>query len=159
MGVVAPQKQEQQYPPQPKHLLQYLTPPPQLLQEQHMQQQQQYKLSYVNYESNKAPPITTKTAQYLHMDAPADIRANLIEFNAMAQMHNTAQDHLSQSASAATAVTVAFNKDALRVLKSANHTMQNKQQNNELPPIHTRIRLNKIVAVPTSRVESSVQLQ
>ena len=125
LGIASCQEQQKQpYLPQPKHLLCSLPSLPHSLRKHHYQEH--YKLSHVNYEQNKAndvkePHPTTKATD------PNTIRANLIEFNAMAQMH-TSSDSLPQFSPATASTAVVSNKTANPVHDRTYHAMQTQPQ-------------------------------
>eukprot|EP00581_Thalassiosira_minuscula_P018061 CAMPEP_0183733490 /NCGR_PEP_ID=MMETSP0737-20130205/41341_1 /TAXON_ID=385413 /ORGANISM="Thalassiosira miniscula, Strain CCMP1093" /LENGTH=1113 /DNA_ID=CAMNT_0025966757 /DNA_START=284 /DNA_END=3626 /DNA_ORIENTATION=+ len=125
-------------------------PPPSIQQQQHPHQ---HKMSYVNYSPNKAAvqqhgPRTA--AAYppagVHTDDPATIHANLMEFNALAQMHS-----LNNAAPATPAAPTNTS-----ILNGTNHALPTQTPTNQ--PVPTNINLDKMVVIPISQAEGSVIL-
>ncbi|KAL7530821.1 hypothetical protein ACHAXR_003691, partial [Thalassiosira sp. AJA248-18] len=143
----APQQQQQQT---------YLQPPSQPIQQHPTQQPQQFQMSYVNYQPKPVPQsVSAFPPVGVHTDDPVTIQANLMEFNAMAQMHTTNQ---SSSSSTTVAPNIAANgvyHDVHNGLQRTNHVMPNQQP---LTNGTNSINLDKMVIVPLSQAEGSVIL-
>lgn len=159
----------QQQPPAP------LQPMQQPLPQHHIQQRtQQYQMAYVDYGStNGTAAATTASAPAashiqpqdvpyppagVHADDPEVIRANLMEFNAMAQMHSTNNasggNPLTPPAAAAPAqMNDVYNGNNGMHGASAVLPNQHPMTNGN----HT-INLDKMVVIPISQAEGSVIL-
>lgn len=161
---VQPMHQQQQYQPvqQPQHHLQQ--PPP--------QHPQQYQMSYVNYSPTpvttaqpahpQPPPVVPYLSAGVHTDDPATIHANLMEFNAMAQMHTNPNNQIAATAPAAPMTPHGMspapslpNPNGVQHMNRVPNppTLANVTNNNA-----GRISLDKMVVIPISQAESSVIL-
>ncbi|KAL7548391.1 hypothetical protein ACHAWF_013071 [Thalassiosira exigua] len=139
-----------------------LQPPPQPATQQQLLQPPQYQMCYINYSTQEAAKPPAPTAPFpqpgVHTDDPATIHANLVEFNAMAQMHNVGQ---YQSPGAQGPTNNGFENGVSNGIQQPGYLMPNQPQpmanfasNNGNNSIST----DKMVVIPLGPTEGSVIL-
>lgn len=156
------QQQQQDNPPPPmaQHQQQQYNPPPSMAQ-QYQTPLPQYKMSYVNYKPN--PPVQPAPVAYpppgVHADDPATIVSNLMEFNAMAQMHTPANQQQQQQQQPAPVAAVAPN---IAQTGGIQHNYHHSNSNGVQPPNqHPAAPLtspNFIKVIPMGKAQGSVIL-
>ena len=169
---VQDQVQMQQQPLQ-QPLYQQFDPQQQQYQQQPPQQpqNQQFQMSYINYQpstnvingqqeqqhQNPSPQIAAYPPPGVHTDDPAVIHANLMEFNAMAQMHNT--NNANNQPSTSTVPPVGMMAAAPAPLNNNNGLINNGVQMNQSPMMGmNHINLDSMRVIPISQAEGSVIL-
>lgn len=169
---VAPEQQQQQQQQQLQLQQQYIPkPPPMPMQQQQQpiqpQQPQHFQMSYVNYQTyntnQPAPSVAAYPPQEVHTDDPATIHQNLMEINAMAQVHGH-----PAPATAALPPNIAINGIhhgvAVQngVSNGIHHTsvMQHQRPHQPLTngTANNGININRMVVIPISQAEGSVIL-
>ena len=143
-------------------------------QPQQQAQNQQFQMSYINYQPNTngingqqqqeqqnlSPQISAYPPPGVHTDDPAVIHANLMEFNAMAQMHNTNNANNQPSTSMfQPAAAPGMLATAPAPLNNNNGLINNGVQVNQSPMMGmNHIKVDSMRVIPISQAEGSVIL-